>query len=110
MRFAIVELAHGYVEETGRNFERLSKQVENADPGRWYNPVLVVIPKDREHLRFRRGYECELDRMYAVSPGAEWSEYDEFLMTYVVAVHQLGLGYGNRYRDVVQLNRERFRL
>lgn len=46
MRFGVVELSLGMVVRTGRNFVRMRDEIENTEPSRWDNPILIVIPAD----------------------------------------------------------------
>lgn len=92
MKFAIVELATGMVIRTGRDFEKLRRKVEEHQPSRWDNPVLVVIPEGYRPLR----EEGE------IPPG--------YVSDHVVAVPTSGWGYGAKYVHLVNRNRRRFGL
>ena len=94
MRFGIVELSLGMVTETGRDFKRLAKKVERANPSRWYNPILIVIPDD-----FRRTHE-----------EGEINFMDAAVEDVVVAVPESTWGYGAEYAPHVKGNREFFGL
>jgi len=93
VRFGIVELSLGMIEETSRNWSWAHKRVERAQVSRWYNPVLIVIPDDYKVTH----EEGEVDLLGPIEE-------------LVVAVPDTGMGYGAQYVDEVNENRERFGL
>jgi len=93
MRFAIAELAYGMVVKTSRNFERLRREVEGAEPERWFNPILVVLPS-----WFRS--EQEEGEIHQLQPLEDW----------VVAIPKSGWGYGAEFIGYINANRRKFGL
>lgn len=93
MRFAVVELSSGIMIRTGRDFEKMKREVESSSPSRWDNPVLIVIP-DKYRPTHEEG------EVYSLGE----------LENLVVAVPESGWGYGAEYMSVVNRNRRKFGL
>jgi len=90
--FAEVELAHGMYVRISANYEEIKQLVEDAEPSRWYNPVLIVCEKP------------------IVCTGEDEIKRQGNLEDIVVAVPKRRWGYGNQYRQFVEANRKKFGL
>ena len=94
--FLEIELAHKIVNDVYSNFKEGKEVVERSRPSRWNNPVLVAVSKEA-WSDFRYTGECEADQLGE-------------LRDLVIAVPESEKGYGNQYRGVVAVNRERLGL
>ena len=98
--FASVELASGIVMEFYDDFDEGRRKVEEDQPSRWHNPILIATPRSFR-AKFRDRGEGEMDDLIPVGLATE---------DVVVAVPNTQWGYGKAYRKYVEENQRRFKV